>query len=77
MLKPVLGAGVLIADIIAGMASPQILAGLHKPHPHLTGPIVLYAVLGLATLWVIASVVNRGSGTPPQRPTFSSTRPGR
>ena len=79
MIKPLIGAGVLIADIITGMATPAIMAGLHKPHAHLTGPIVLYAVLGLLTLWVVTSVAGALSGgkPAPQRPTYSSFRPGR
>ena len=72
-MKSIFGGAVVIADIIAGYATPHILAALHKPHPHLTGPVVLYAVLGLATLWVIMQVAGtmRGGGQQaPQRPSY-------
>jgi len=74
LVKSILGAVIIGADIIAGMATPAIMAGLHKPHPHLTGPITLYTVLGLATLWVVMSLLGsaKGSGeTPAPRPRYS------
>jgi hypothetical protein len=78
MIKNLLGAAIVGADIIAGMATPAIMAGLHKPHAHLTGPILLYSILGLLTLWVVISVAGAVSGgKPQQRPTYSSFRPGR
>ena len=67
-MKSILGAGVLIADIIAGMAAPAILANLHKhPHANAAGAAVIYGVLALASLWVIMSLVRpaQGSGAAP------------
>jgi membrane protein implicated in regulation of membrane protease activity len=85
-VKNIFGAAVVIADIIAGMAAPAILANLHRhPHANVAGAVVIYAVLAVATLWVITSMVRttsggsegNGNGTPRARYTFGQHGPRR
>jgi hypothetical protein len=58
VIKHLLGAAVIVADVVFGLAAPAAFRTLQHPghHGHLVGAIVLYAALGLATLWVILSV---------------------
>ena len=72
MIKNILGAGVVLVDVILGMSTPETLRGLHKEtHAHLYGTYAVYAVAALLTLWVITSVAGTLSGgkPAPQRPT--------
>jgi len=62
-LKHLIGAAVVGADILFGMAAPEVIRGLHaETRPHLYGTIAVYAVLLLLTLWVVVSVVRTMSG---------------
>lgn len=57
-MKNFLGAAVVVADIVFGMALPSALRDLHKQaHPQYAGPIAIYAFLALATVAVIMSIV--------------------
>ena len=62
-LKHILAAAVLGADILFGMAAPQVFKGLHKEtQQHMYGTIGYYAVLALLTLLVVVSVVRNMPG---------------
>jgi hypothetical protein len=64
LIKNILGAAVVGADILFGMAVPEVVRNAHKEtHAHLYGSVALYAVLVLLTLWVIVSVVRTVSGS--------------
>jgi hypothetical protein len=70
-LKSIIGAAIILADIIAGVAAPEVIRNLHREHgAHLIGSVGFYVVLALLTLWVIASVLG---GTKPAEP---APRPG-
>jgi len=63
VVKDLLGAAVIGADVLFGMAAPEVIRGLHaETRPHLYGTIAVYAVLLLLSLWVIASVARHLSG---------------
>lgn len=77
VVKHLFGTAVVVADVLFGMALPQVIKNLHKkgtPHAHVYGAVGVYVVLGLLTLWVIVSVAQAMSEraeakkTPPPRP---------
>lgn len=66
-LKHIIGAAVILADILFGMALPEVMRNLHKEtHAHQYGSVGLYVVLALLTLWVIVSVVRGVSDSAPK-----------
>jgi len=79
-VKNFLGAAVVVADIVFGMALPSALRDLHKQaHPQYAGPIAIYAFLAVATVAVIVSVVRalgarNAPAAPAPRPASTSFR---
>lgn len=58
MVKEIAGAGIILADIIAGFAAPDVIKMLHgKPGPAAYPALGLAVVLAALTVWVIVSLV--------------------
>ncbi len=77
LIKSLIGAAVIGADILFGMALPEVIRNLHhETRSHLYSAIGVYAVLVLLTLWVILSVVRTVSGSAGPKPAAPAPRPG-
>jgi hypothetical protein len=79
LLKNLIGAAIIGADVLFGMAAPQTFAALHAETPaHQHGTIAFYAVLAVLTLLVIISLVrNMSGGNKPVTPPVTTFGPRR
>lgn len=58
MVKEIAGAGIVMADIIAAFATPDVIKILHsKPESAAYAPAGIAVVLIILTLWVVTSIV--------------------
>jgi hypothetical protein len=68
-VKNIIGAAVLGADVLFGMALPRVGKGFHaETHAHQLGTAGLYGALALLTLLVIVSLVRTASGGAGDKP---------
>jgi hypothetical protein len=62
-VKNILGAAIIGADILLGIAARQTFKGLHKEtHAHMLGTVGVYVAAALLTLCVVVSVARAMSG---------------
>lgn len=76
-IKHLIGTAVVFADILFGIAAPQIIKSLHhEKGSHLYGSLAVYAVLAVLTLWVIVSVVRGVADRTTPKPAPAAPRTG-